>query len=517
MDGRALGAPICRPLIGASLDTAACAIVGEMRRLSRLSLTVSAAVALSTGLALGAEMPAQAATATSTQVPVGTGPIAVAISPDGSTAYVANEYSANVTVVDLATHSVVATLPDRQTPYAIAVSPDGKWVYVADYGTKTISLIDATTNTAVGPQTVFSSSPNGVAFSSDGKYLLVTTIGAPGDTGTLTRLEIDPHTGASGAPQTMWSATGSQPLTGPSAVAMGGHGGAFTNMNLNGGSVGCLSADGTVTGMLTVGGMPQGVAVNPAGTVAAVVQLSTRVVTLVDLATCTAVSSADVGMSPVTASFSPDGARVFVSNAGASSISVIDAADGTVLATPSVDSAGPMGSAVTPDGTMLAVAGQSNNVLGLYMLPTASAPASMSVQAGTTAAFSTTVSGSPDSIAWQRSTDGGATWNDVAGATSPTYSFVVRSSDNGMLVRAVARSALWGDAVSGAGTLTVTAPAASGTTPAGASTPTGAAELAESGSDAAWPLTAAAVLLALGLGCLAMVRRSRRVRQCSRS
>jgi hypothetical protein len=56
---------------------------------------------------------------------------------------------------------------------------------------------------------------------------------------------------------------------------------------------------------------------------------------------------------------------------------------------------------------------------------------------------------------WQSSPDGGSTWSDISGATSPTYSIAaVPNSDNGVELRAVFTNAL-GTAATNAATLTV--------------------------------------------------------------
>ena len=52
---------------------------------------------------------------TATNVIVATVPVAgngIAITPNGAFAYVANVFSANVSVIDTATNTVVATVPD---------------------------------------------------------------------------------------------------------------------------------------------------------------------------------------------------------------------------------------------------------------------------------------------------------------------------------------------------------------------------------------------------------------------
>lgn len=68
-------------------------------------------------------------------------------------AYVANENSNTVSVIDTATNTVVATVPGpagvSSGPDGVAVTPDGKRAYIANVGTGNISVIDTAT-TMVG-------------------------------------------------------------------------------------------------------------------------------------------------------------------------------------------------------------------------------------------------------------------------------------------------------------------------------------------------------------------------------
>ena len=80
-------------------------------------------------------------------VDVGTCPGGVAVSPDGSKVYITNEYSSNVSVIDTATNSVIATVDVGNSLWGVAVSPDGSKVYVANENSSTVSVIDTTTNT----------------------------------------------------------------------------------------------------------------------------------------------------------------------------------------------------------------------------------------------------------------------------------------------------------------------------------------------------------------------------------
>jgi len=82
-----------------------------------------------------------------TTVAVGAHPVAVAVTPDGSRAYVANSSSGNVSVI--ATDSVVATVGVGSFPVAVAITPDGTHAYVANSDSNNVSVIDVATNTVV--------------------------------------------------------------------------------------------------------------------------------------------------------------------------------------------------------------------------------------------------------------------------------------------------------------------------------------------------------------------------------
>jgi YVTN family beta-propeller protein len=69
----------------------------------------------------------------------------VAISPDGKHAYVVNERANTVSVIDIATNTVTATVAGGGgSPEGVAVTPDGQVVYVAN-GNK-VSVIATATN-----------------------------------------------------------------------------------------------------------------------------------------------------------------------------------------------------------------------------------------------------------------------------------------------------------------------------------------------------------------------------------
>ncbi|MGW4464035.1 YVTN family beta-propeller repeat protein [Micromonospora sp. NPDC004704] len=82
-------------------------------------------------------------------IPVGTYPTGVAVNPAGTRLYVANGRDRTVSVVDLATHATIATIPVGTDPEGVTLNPTGTRLYVANSYSGTISVIDTATNTVV--------------------------------------------------------------------------------------------------------------------------------------------------------------------------------------------------------------------------------------------------------------------------------------------------------------------------------------------------------------------------------
>src|SRR6266852_2051587 len=64
-------------------------------------------------------------------------------------AYITNQSSSTVSVIDTATDTVIATIPVGLAPFGVAVSPDGSKVYVTNISSNTVSVIDTATNTVI--------------------------------------------------------------------------------------------------------------------------------------------------------------------------------------------------------------------------------------------------------------------------------------------------------------------------------------------------------------------------------
>lgn len=101
------------------------------------------------------------------------GPRNIAFTPNGSLAYVTNQFSDNVSVINTATNAVVATIPVGETPFGVAVSPDGTRAYVANQSDNTVTVINTATNTVVGVPIPVGSRPFQIGITPDGQQAYV--------------------------------------------------------------------------------------------------------------------------------------------------------------------------------------------------------------------------------------------------------------------------------------------------------------------------------------------------------
>ena len=84
-------------------------------------------------------------------VALGNGPRGVAITPAGTRAYVANNGSDDVSVIDTATNKVIDTIAVGALafPLGIAINPAGTRAYVVNNGSNNVSVIDTATHAVV--------------------------------------------------------------------------------------------------------------------------------------------------------------------------------------------------------------------------------------------------------------------------------------------------------------------------------------------------------------------------------
>jgi YVTN family beta-propeller protein len=102
-----------------------------------------------------------------TEIEVGDEPRSVAITPDKQRAYVTNQGSATVSVIDLATNQKTQDIPVGVEPYGIALTPDGARAYVANSASNTVSIIDTASNTVIATIDIPGVQPRGLAITNN--------------------------------------------------------------------------------------------------------------------------------------------------------------------------------------------------------------------------------------------------------------------------------------------------------------------------------------------------------------
>ena len=101
------------------------------------------------------------------EIPTGDLPRSVAIRPDKLYAYVTNQGSGTVSVIDLGTLAKVADIAVGIEPYGLALTPDGEQAYVANSASNTVSVIDTATNAVIATITIPGVQPRGVAITNN--------------------------------------------------------------------------------------------------------------------------------------------------------------------------------------------------------------------------------------------------------------------------------------------------------------------------------------------------------------
>ena len=291
-------------------------------------------------------------------IPVGAEPEGVAVSPDSSTVYVANQGSRVLSVIDAASRRVTpVTL--RNTARFVAVSRDGRTVFVSMYEKKGtvisgsgVAVVDAATRTvrrylATGAQ------PYDLAVAPDDRLWVPihggrsVEIYTAGDLRLVTRVFVpkNPHSVA-------FSADGQRAFT--------------PDHESNSMSVIDMRTDRRVA-TLAVSRAPHSVAVTPDGRKVIVAAWEAGAVDIVDALTLGRAGPFRVGYHPQSVAVAVDGGFAYTANEGDATVSVIRVRDGRVTATVPVGGS-PRTVAVAPDGRFAYVTNGHDNTVSVLSL-----------------------------------------------------------------------------------------------------------------------------------------------------
>ena len=246
-------------------------------------------------------------------------PACVCISPDGSKAYIGcSDGSSTVTIINTTTNAIISTIPVSSSGEStgIVVSPDGTTLYVANYVTGTVSVVNIATSTVVAVIPV-GANPYGIAISPDGSKVYVAfTFSTNISVINTTTNTITANITAGSVPD----------------IAVSPNGNIYVPVsNLNNVSV-INPITNSVIAVIPVSASPGVIALSPDGTRAYVATGQSNV-SVINTSTNTVLSLISVGSNPESICVSPDGHFVYVTNATSNNVSVINTSTNMVIAT----------------------------------------------------------------------------------------------------------------------------------------------------------------------------------------
>jgi YVTN family beta-propeller protein len=245
--------------------------------------------------------------------------------------YVTNEVSGDLSVIDPATHTAIATLPLGKRPRGIRVSPDRTQLYIALSGSP-ISPPGVDESKLPPPDRT----ADGIGVVDIMPLMLRTILRGPQD---------------------------------PEQTSVSRDGTRLYIANEDKGVASVLDvAGGKTIAEVEVGGEPEGVTISPDGRFVYVTSEEDNQVSVIDTATDRVVKQFTVGPRPRDSAFLPDNSRAYVTSENGASISVVDTASHTVVETLKLtgENVRPMGAVVSPDGQRLYVStGRGGTVVSI--------------------------------------------------------------------------------------------------------------------------------------------------------
>lgn len=238
----------------------------------------------------------------------------------GPRLFVTNERSGDLSVIELGSNRVVATIPLGKRPRGIRASPDRTTLYVALSGSP------------YAPPGVDEKSLPPPDRSADGIGVV--------DVRAARLVKLIPAG------------------TDPEQLAVSKDGSRLFIANEDGGTATVLDlATGRVVASIPVGGEPEGVELRPDGAIVYVTSEEDGEVFAIDTAKLAVLRKFSVPPRPRGIAFLPDGSRAYITCENGGTIAVVDARTHTVLSTikPSGEMIRPMGVVVAPDGKSLYV------------------------------------------------------------------------------------------------------------------------------------------------------------------
>ncbi len=230
------------------------------------------------------------------------------------TLLIGNKGEDTVSFVDLATGRELGRSPTGRMPHEIAISPNGRLAAVVAYGAKTIDVFDVATRALKQRIDLGDNQgPHGIVWLADGRILATTER-------SQSVSVVDPR---GSNPKVTAIATGQR---GTHMVAVSPDARRAFTANIASGTVSVLDLrKGTKLRDVAVGGRPEGIAITPDGRTLWVADLDGARVMAFNARSFRKLAEVPTGQVPIRVAVTPDGRWVVTSNAGAGTLTVIDA------------------------------------------------------------------------------------------------------------------------------------------------------------------------------------------------
>ncbi|WP_086787376.1 beta-N-acetylglucosaminidase domain-containing protein [Streptomyces caniscabiei] len=269
----------------------------------------------------------------STEIAVGANPGEVVTSADGRTAYAANQGSNSVSVIDVTSGEVTATVSVGRVPAGLALTPDGDTLWVANYTDGTVQPVDTGTLRA-GATVAVGSGPENMAITPDGRTLYVANI----HDNTVSPVDLGTRRAGAAIP------VGPRPFN----VVAAPDGKTVYVSNSGGSTVTPIDTASNDTGpTLLVSGQAYGLGLSPDGRTLWVSPSTGDYVTPVDTVTGAPGEQITVGRSAFDVGLDWDGGTAYVTTADGNELVPVDTVSGTA-GTPLPTGAYPLAVALTP-------------------------------------------------------------------------------------------------------------------------------------------------------------------------
>jgi YVTN family beta-propeller protein len=287
--------------------------------------------------------------------------------PDGALLLVANKQEATLSVIDVGSGRLLATVPTGQGPHEVAVTSDGRWAVVCNYGAQapgnSLTVVDLRTSTVA--RTIDLGEyrrPHGIVVLPGDSLVIVTsemsraTVVVSIERGVVSGIQ----TNEPGSHMVAVTADGRRGYT----ANVGS--GTITELDIPG---------GTATRTLAVAPATEGIAVTPDGNEVWVGSNGAHTVTVIDTRTWKPVDTIPAAGLPYRVAISPDGQTAVVPAPMAGVIRIFDVPTRTerfavTFGGGSGDGAQPVGTTITSDGEYAFVALQGTNEAAMVALAT---------------------------------------------------------------------------------------------------------------------------------------------------